>query len=511
MDKSIVWDSGPGKFMAQYLNATLRLPDRMLMEAHYQSHLLGLMKLNKTTIATEEMKESALAFAARKTFNDNTKVAKALAGVKKALNFGFRWGLGDLVIKFTNVTGNLITRTVEYSPLSMFRVGYHLVSVVKQSKDEGISYRDAFVQHQSQIANSLADSVVGTSVIALGMVLRSLGLITGDPDDDTDKKNLMRTLGLGEYKLNLTGLKRFILSGFNPAAAKLQPGDELASYDWAAPISIGLSMGSNIADANRKGKTGTAKTLSLVNTFVSSFSAGMQTLADQPVFSGIQRFMSNRDGIVDAIVGAAQSAPATFIPAVFKYIRDMVDNTTGSTYDSNWVQAIWYQIQNKIPGLHLNVPVYFDPFGNAKTTQQAGNSFYNVFLNPANMSKFKPSPEAMLAIDIMTEDSTVIPRVAPKKFDMKVNGATRTYELTGIELSQFQKTLGGITKRGFEQIVQLRKDGAYADDAAVAKDMNKVLTAATKAAKEEAVRNRGIAGLPEPKPKTDLYDPVLSD
>ena len=63
-------------------------------------------------------------------------------------------GAGDLLIKYTTVPGNLIARSVEYTPMGMFKI----LSIANNAKMSG-------KVKQSEIAMTIGRSIVGNNVL----------------------------------------------------------------------------------------------------------------------------------------------------------------------------------------------------------------------------------------------------------------------------------------------------------------------------------------------------------
>src|SRR5690606_31870018 len=116
-----------------------------------------------------------------RTFNDATKLSEGAASIKKALNkiSGYvtqteDFGLGDLVLKYPRTPANIIARAIDYSPIGV------AISMLQIMTDKDAS---GYLK-QKIAAESLARGLAGTSLIAAGMVLAKLGIITGNKDDD---------------------------------------------------------------------------------------------------------------------------------------------------------------------------------------------------------------------------------------------------------------------------------------------------------------------------------------
>lgn len=187
-------------------------------------------------MADDETIQIAKQQALYNTFQDDGLLAGLFAETKKVLNkVGIKeqFGLGDLIIKYTRVPGNLIQRSLDYSP----------VGALKTLKFLG--KKNLTRMQQREIAKTLSRSITGsTTFAAIGYLLTSLGLMVSPGGDDREK-NLLQDLGVKGRKINITAISR-ILKG---ESAELQEGDKLVSFDFLETINVPLSLGHELAKA----------------------------------------------------------------------------------------------------------------------------------------------------------------------------------------------------------------------------------------------------------------------
>jgi hypothetical protein len=464
------------------LNIELRATDRAFYQAAYDESLRQQMKAAGKDVADEAMHEIAHHDALYRTFQDENALSNLFVGLKRLLNkpTGGDFGLGDFVLKYPKTPANLLARGLEYSPAGFFKV---IAESSKPLMGRGFNQK-AFVEAFSR-------SLVGTAgLVGTGALLHKVGIITGKPHPDFDIAELHREVGFGEYRLNVDALKRFMMGGFNPNDAKPQKGDRIVSYDWNQPSAISLAMGADI-DANRgqaKGITGTLmKSVGdIPSELLNAVFTGINTMAEQPVMQGVQTLVSGGEqdaarGILKTMAGV----PSSFIPTVLSQIKQLVDNQRRETYDPNIVQESLNRAANKIPGMAGKLPQKYGVLGQPLETYQGGtNQWWNVFLNPAFVSKYTPSPEAQLAIDVFinTGETSQVPRVVDKYF--MVGGKKVT--LTGAERAELQRIVGEETQKGFSKI------NPEFDDQAKLKKMGDALTKAGQKGRQAILQGRGI-------------------
>jgi hypothetical protein len=464
------------------LNIELRATDRAFYQAAYDESLRQQMKAAGKDVADEAMHEIAHHDALYRTFQDENALSNLFVGLKRLLNkpTGGDFGLGDFVLKYPKTPANLLARGLEYSPAGFFKV---IAESSKPLMGRGFNQK-AFVEAFSR-------SLVGTAgLVGTGALLHKVGIITGKPHPDFDIAELQREVGFGEYRLNTDALKRFMLGGFNPENAKPQKGDKIISYDWNQPAAISLAMGADI-DANRgqaKGITGTLmKSVGdIPSELLNAVFTGINTMAEQPVMQGVQTLVSGGEqdaarGILKTLAGV----PSSFIPTVLSQVKQLIDNQRRETYDPNIVQESLNRAANKMPVMAGKLPQKYGVLGQPLETYQVGtNQWWNVFLNPAFVSKYAPSPEAQLAIDVFmnTGETSQVPRVVDKYF--MVGGKKVT--LTGAERAELQRIVGEETQKGFSKI------NPELDDQAKLKKMGDALTKAGQKGRQAILQGRGI-------------------
>lgn len=455
------------------LNLALRAPDRAAYQAAYDESMRNQMEAAGAKEPTEAMKETANHDALYKTFQDTNAISRVFVGIKKALNhIGNKdFGLGDFVVKYPKTPANILARGIDYSPAGFVKVAFELSKPLFGKPFD----QKAFVESTSR-------AMVGsTALVGTGAILHRLGIITGKREKDNDIANVQHETGLGEYRINTSALKRFITSGFSPDAARIQEGDTLVSYDWFQPAAIGLSIGANI-DENKGIKPGSA-----LGSIASSIGQGAQTLADQPLVQGIKK-AAGSGSIVAGMGEIAKGAPASFAPTLINQVRMLFDNTSREVKDSNPFKEAANLVQTKVPGLANKLPPKVGPFGeNREIFQKGTNSILNVFLNPAFVSKYAPTPEAQMVLDIYK--NTGLTSQAPKTVgDTEVvNGMKQ--QLTAKQREELQRFIGRKTKTEFNRLAENRYFMSLPDEEK-AKKLGTLITNIGLLAKEQILGDR---------------------
>lgn len=474
-----VFDGKVGKSFEKLLNVELRATDRAFYQAAYDNSLDQQMRAaaksaKKIAKPTDDMLEIAHHDALYRTFQDDSAAAKVFVGLKKALNVGKDFGLGDFILKYPKTPANILARGVAYSPAGFLNTMYQAAKPLM-----GHPF------NQKAFVESFSRALVGTSgAVGMGAMLHRLGILAGDPAKDYDVSSLEKDTGLGAYKINASALKRFVLSGFDADTAKLEKGDTLISYDWFQPMAIGISLGANL-DQN-KGQDG----MGLAAAAAESTKAGVDSLAELPLVTGITRFFKKRS-LAEGVEATAESVPASFVPSLLSQIRIMTDQPR-ETYDPDVTVRAKNKAFAKVPFLSEKLPPQIDTFGNERKFFQGKEmgplrKAYESFINPAWVTKYEPTPEAELVLNLFkdTGETKQAPKVVSKT--QKYKGID--IELDPKQLEEMKRYVGTMTGERFRQLAQDPKFTKMAPEDQV-DALSKELTTIGKIAKLKLLGNQ---------------------
>jgi hypothetical protein len=462
--KDIFKPGSIGNKLEKALGYELSTFDKAFYTGRYQSSLENILKADGGKLK-QWMVDQAEAEALYSTFQNNSAIANGLQKLKRGLNVGQEWGVGDLILKYPKTPGNIVSVGMDYSPIGF-------VKGLKQFYDS-TKLLDHALQREAIL--NLSRGITGTGLILGGAMLAKQGIITGKAEKDADIRQTQREAGQGPFWVNLTALGR-LLGGRD---TKPQQGDTIVNYDWLQPNAIQLSMGANmILNKNVNDRLSDAW---------DSVGAGVDTITQQPVFSGVQRFVSNLDtsrggGLGKAFGEAVKGTPASFIPTFLNQVGQVFDNTQRSTYDPNFAKGIVKTVQAKIPGArNLLEPKISPSTGKPlEQYQNGGNNLFNVFLNPAFVNKYKMTPEVKEVLDIYNRsgETQQAPRIVDTK--IKVNGEDKT--LTPKEVTEYQKFVGTRVQAEYSKLLRDQSFKNLSDEEKASK-MASTLTAINKQAK----------------------------
>jgi len=393
---------------------------------------------NHANNASDKMLQIADDYGKYITFQDNNVLSKTLSGVKKTLNLGQDFGIGDLVIKYPKTPGALIMRGLDYSPAGFLRSAY-LVSEPFLKRGAKADVREIEV--------ALSRAITGTlGLTGLGYYLADKGIITGRSEENKKVTGLEKSIGGGRYQVNLSALKRWALSGFQDTS--IQENDRLYTYDWAQPVALALSLGANMNEAvvSSEQKRATRGLLAGVpGTAESSISGAIESITEQPLFTGIKNLFGGQ-GPVQAGLDVVEGMPSSFTPTLLNQFRQVVDPVQRETWNPSLLSRSINRVKARLPGLSESLPKRFDVFGKESKVMENPNAF-NIFLNPGFTSTYRPTPAAQLVLEIYDSlgETKQLPRVAPRYLVFQ----GKRVNLTGGQISAFQENIGKATEAIF--------------------------------------------------------------
>lgn len=421
-------------FLEKGLDWGLRLPDRIGYQAAAKgkmAELKALVASGKSKLTPEQIAEIADNYGKYRTFQDLSPAAIGLSKIKSGLNFGKEFGGGDLVIKYPKISGNLLARAVDFSLLGFVRAITKFTNLIS-----GRIHNKAWSpQIQGEAVDALSRAITGSvGLVGTGAALKSVGLLTRTKKEtDKDLSALEREVGTGPYRINVDGLWRYVKSGFNKEEAKLRNSDRLMSYDWFQPNAVMLAMGARMADREPGAP-------SISDTIINSLAEGVNTIAEQPLVTGIKRLFGPGD-VVKGVTNALLASPASFVPTALNQLGQVLDNKQRETYSNIWWQEMYNEVARKIPGLKSTVPPRINIFGReAQQYQEGSNSVFNVFFNPAFLSVYQPTEMSKEIVRLYeaTGEKTHIPSLVSRK--QTINGVEK--ELSPKEYEDMQRYVG---------------------------------------------------------------------
>jgi hypothetical protein len=414
------------------LGYELKTPDQIAKGAVQISEVIKQLELQDVDVTGKSVEElfaladnETLQIAEQQalynTFQDDGLIAGLMTSAKSTLNkVGISsgdFGLGDLLIKYTRVPGNLIQRSIDYTPLGALKL-------LKFIGTDGLTRTQ-----QREIAKTLGRASTGTALAAVGFLLTQLGIIVSPPDEDKKEQKFYENQGIRGRQVNISAVER-IINGEDPA---IQDGDKLISFDFLETINVPLSLGHELAKSTEEQLPVADVLASLGDTFT-------EEVLDMPMMYIINSMVyeSLKEDGQPLLVPIKQALPG-FIPAPIRQASTAFDpfqrerDTFGESFQFN-------------TPFRQELDPRLDTFGQP-IRQDTG---LGVFFNPGRtttVEQFSFSPE----LERLGErEVDVFPSGAPvKKFSL--NG--EQFELTDQEQLDFMQQYGASLIDEYEQIL----------------------------------------------------------
>lgn len=383
----------------------------------------SLEKLKNCGFTDKEITEIAEYEAKYRTFQDTTAPSQFMTKLKEAFNvIGIKdFGLGDIIQKYTQVPGAIISRSAEFTPLGYIKA-LNGISKVALRKNEMTAAM------QRNIAMSIGRATTGTGLIMLFSVLSKLGIFVGDDSDDDSKQlqKLKKAEGIFGFQINLSALER-LAKREDP---KLKKGDLLESIGFLEPLNVEMAIGYELS----KGKD-----FSIKNWADICSAQLFEQIAEIPAMQSLRNFQNTIDyggNCVDIAIGILASGATGFIPSVVRQTGNFLDPIQRNPYkEETPLNKGIEQIKATIPFMRKSVPASITPYGEEK---QAAKGFFNNFVNRGYMSVYQPGDISEELYRMAEVSSDVLPHVPASKFT--IDG--REFKLYGHDYEEYSKAVG---------------------------------------------------------------------
>lgn len=437
----------------------------------------------KGKVAKGALDGRAEEIARERTFQNEGKLSGVMGGMRNALNKlsikdkqGGSIGLGDIMLPFTHVPGNIASAAIQYSPAGFINAGAEVVKVLNKAKAGTLT-----ASEQAKAVTDFGRAFNGTMGIALFAVLAGAGVMNVAGDDDEDKEALEKSEGVSGTQLNLSALNRWIAG----ESTEWRDGDDLVSIGFLDPINAQMTYGALLADCYKD------EGLTFANVAGGNLESAFQSVMDLPAMSQFQEIAngykySKADTtggkVAEAALRYGASQTTSFVPNVVSGVAQGVDGTVRDTYNGD---TVWENnlnaMKSRIPGLRETLPAALDNWGQEKKyTGTAVENFLNATLNPGSVTKYRTSAvnQELHRLESMNIDVKYPERKAP--LDGSRNG--NDVDLTQDERRQYQMAYGQTAYDNIQKVIQssVYKQSSDAEKAAAIQNLLEVATAAGK-------------------------------
>lgn len=382
------------------------------------------------------------------TFHDNSALANVMSKLKK--NTGF---VGEALMPFTKTPANVLTRAEEFSPLGIINTAVlaaqKAAGNTKMADGTGKAAQWAQAGQDitgTDIVNSLAKTLTGAGIFALGAALHGSGLLNGGPDEDEEKAAYDKLNGVQDYSLNVT----------------IDGKQYTYTLDWLTPVAMPMFMGAQFM------KLAEEKDLTFAD-LEKVFTSIADPMLQMSMMQGVNDSLNN-------IQNAENNLGQFFINAAVNYLTQGLTNTLlgqiekstegerQTTYvdpESNvpqWMQRALGKASQKTPGWDYQQTEYINAKGETeKQPTDLGGILYNM-LSPGYAKEVKSDTvsEELYRLDREDIEGNVFPDSPSKQITWtdKRGDVHEDYNLSEEEYATLAKTEGKTAERIKEKVFE---------------------------------------------------------
>ena len=375
------------------------------------------------------------------TFQQYNAVAAWLENLPKGNEFA-RF-LIETPLPFKRTPMNIAKTAVDYSPAGLLKTVTKNTHDLKTGKINGNQYID-----------NISKGITGTGLFALGMLLRSMGILRGKADKDDKKGKYEEALDRQAYSINIGGIS--------------------ISLDWLTPTTIPLFMGVESYENVENKKWFDSETMyyngiSMINLFAElSYLESIGTLfksfsKEEIKYEEVNGKVTSKE-VQRGFSGVFQDLVSNYIsqyfPGIIGDFNKIIDPTIRTTYTSpkeneNPIESFVKNIVNsslqKIPGGSFALEPDIDIYGNEKTKKYIGGHRVRDYIfrtfDVLHASNIKASKEDNVSKEIekvysYVKNKDVIPKsyVSAASYGFTYNG--KRYKPDAQEATKMRKTYG---------------------------------------------------------------------
>lgn len=315
--------------ISEFNSNMLEKEDWIFLKSAYKDAMANYMTANKLTadylnsgskeanIALEKAREYSINQAQEATFRQFSQLASDINRIENR-NALSKFIVGGIA-PFKKTPINIAKAGFEYSPLSLLKATKEFAFDIKSGK-----------KTVNQAIDTLSKGMTGTSIMAIGMLLASKGILKASGSDDKKEEKYLQSLGNQDYSVKI--------------------GDNTYTLDWLSPTAMPLFAGAELWNAIQRGEK-----INLMNLTESS----LQVINPLMEMSMLQSFASaltsyNSDGtagkLSDIGQNVAESYIGQFVPTALGQLAKTIDDTERDTSytDKKGIEKELQQFSNRI-------------------------------------------------------------------------------------------------------------------------------------------------------------------
>ena len=413
----------------------LEKEDIIFLKYHYKrafGQFITARKLDVNNLTEKQLweaREYATLEAQKATYRDASAVAEAINRLSH--NNVISNVLIEGILPFKKTPINILKRGVEYSPIGLIK------TLTKGSVDLRKGKITA-----SQYIDGISSGLAGTGIMALGILLGSLGVAIGGMGDDEDKW-FRKQNGEQEYSITLWG--------------------KSYTVDWAAPSCIPFFIGVELQ------KILSGENENWVTAFVNALDGALEPLTNLSMLQGINDTLEtikwsdspSTSIVIDSITSYFTQA----LPTLAGQITRTFDGTRRKNYVDKtsavpeWLQRVANTVSSKTGNWGKNP--YRNAWGETEVDESLVGRIVSNFLSPGYYSKIDYDAVNAEIKELYNAKGNKL--VLPDTVDTKINVNGKYKYLNADEYEKYQVETG---QNAYKYIDEVIKSSFYknADD-----------------------------------------------
>lgn len=365
--------------------------------------------------------------ALRATYRDASEFANMLSKYEREHKFG--GFIVNAFVPFKKTPINIAKRGFEYSPAGLIKGIWEMTSGVKSGSVSAAVALD-----------DLASGLSGTAIMALGMLLAHMDLLTGSGDDDKEKNAYDKAVG-----------------GFQPYSLSL--GDTTYTLNWAAPTALPMFTGVELYNLIAK------EGLSFGEMLGSLFKV-LDPMAEMSMLSSLTDIIRSAGYATDSASMISNMAMETVtsylgqaVPTLGRRIAGIADDTQRNVYYRDETKGMptsfvifGNEVKNKIPLISKTIEPKIDVWGRTIQDGTTERILENL-VSPGYFSKKKITPvdEEIMRVYENTADASVIPDTSPGRTYSK-NG--ENISMSATEFTTYRQIAGQMQYNNINSLIK---------------------------------------------------------
>lgn len=426
--------------------------DEAFLGLAYRDSLGHFMKARGIKEPSEEAMQYATQYALEATFRQANEFANFINKAKR--KGGVAGKLIDAAMPFTKTPANIAVTAYNYSPAKLVEL------LFKRS------------ENPAKVIDDLSKGLTGTSIVALGYGLASMGYAKGQWTAKAPEE-LSRAAGEQPYSI------------ITPQGSY--------TFDWAQPISVPLAMGISAYEAMQD------ESADVLEKVTSSIFAGGDALVNQTMIMNIKEIFEGYGSTSEKIMyGLPKNYLTQMVPTLFGQVARSIDDTDRSTYsdskakkelNSSLLSKVPLVREGKVPIVSKGLQPRLDIWGNETGNDSGLERIAQNMLSPGTGRRATDdkATQELNRLYKATKESIIVPTI----LNGKITKGGKDYTMSAEELTKYQKKLGQLNYSEYNKLFKA-SDYKNASDEEKVEKIKRIRDANYQTIKTEFLKTKGV-------------------